>query len=78
MQGRTGDADIENGLVDTVGEGESGIDGEGSVNVYTLSGIRWIAGAKLLCSTGNPVWCSVMTWRGGKRGREAMEGGMYV
>ena len=61
MQGRTGDADIENGLVDTVREGESGIDGENSINVYTLSGVRWIAGAKLLCSTGNPVWCSVMT-----------------
>ena len=57
----------ENGLMEEVGEGESGINGESSVIVYTLSGVRWIAGVKLLCSTGNPVWCSVMTWRGGMR-----------
>ena len=41
------------------------------INMYTLSGVRWmIAGEKLLCSTGNPVWHSVMTWREGMRGRE--------
>ena len=34
--------------------------------MHTLSGVRWIAGEKLLCGTGNPVWSSVMTWRGGK------------
>ena len=28
MQGRNGDAGVENGLVDTVGEGESGTDGK--------------------------------------------------
>ena len=27
-----------------------------------LSGVRWIAGEKLLCSIGSLVWCSVMTW----------------
>ena len=50
--------------MDTVGEGESGI------SIYVLSGIRWIAGEELLCSTGSPVWCSVMTWRDGMRGEE--------
>ena len=34
--------------------------------VYT-----WMAGEKLVCSTRNPVWCSVMTWRDGMgEGRE--------
>lgn len=35
MQGRNGDSDVENGLVrvDTVGEGESGTNGETSINM---------------------------------------------
>ena len=41
--------------------------GEGSINIYTLSGVRWLAGGKPLCSRGSPVWCSVMTWRDGMR-----------
>ena len=61
MQGRNGDADVESGLVDTVGEGESETNGEISINIYILSGVRWIAGEKLLCSTGSPVWPSEMT-----------------
>ena len=32
------------------GEGESGPNGESSINVYTLSGVRWIAGEKSLCN----------------------------
>ena len=55
MQGRNGDTDVENGLVDTVGEGESGPNGESSINIYTVSGVRWIASEKLLCSTRSPV-----------------------
>ena len=53
------------GLVDTVGEGGSGTKGESSINIYTLSCARWIAGEKLLCSTGDPVWCLAVTWRDG-------------
>ena len=35
-----------------------------------------MAGEKLLCSTGSPVCCSVMTWRDGMGdGREAREEG---
>ena len=33
------------------------------------------AGGKLLFNTGNPDWCSVMTWRsGGGEGRVAQKG----
>ena len=35
-----GDTNIENGVVDTVGEGESGKNGESSINIYALSGVR--------------------------------------
>ena len=38
--------------MDTVQEGESGTNGESSINIHTQLGVRWIAGEKLLCSTG--------------------------
>ena len=63
------------GLVDTVGEGVSGTNGESSINIYTLSGVKRIAGEKLLCSTESPVWHSLMTWRDGIGGWEKGLGG---
>ena len=56
--------------MDTVGEGERGMNGESSINKETLSGLRWIAGEKLLCSTGSPAWHSMMTWKDRMQGRE--------
>ena len=32
-----GDADVENGLVDTAGEGEGGTNGESGIAIYTPS-----------------------------------------
>ena len=63
MQGRNGDTDAENGPVNPVWEGESGMNGESNINIYTLSSIRWITYEKLLWRTGSPVWWSVMTWK---------------
>ena len=53
--GRNRDANTENGLVDTVGEGKSGMNGESSINIYTLSCIKQILGKKLLHKTGGPA-----------------------
>ena len=36
LRGRNRDADVENGLVDTEGEGESGLNWESSIDIYTL------------------------------------------
>ena len=41
------------------------MNGEGSINIYSLLCVKWIVAEKLLYNTGNPVWCSVMTWVGG-------------
>ena len=41
-------SDIENGLV---GEGESGTNGERSIDIYTLPSVKWIA-RKWLCNAG--------------------------
>ena len=40
MQGRNGDTDIENGLMDTAGEGEGGKNWESSIDIYTLSCVK--------------------------------------
>ena len=39
MQGKNGDLDIENGLVNAVGEGERGVNGESSVDIYILPNV---------------------------------------
>ena len=53
MQGRKGEADIGNRLVHTLGEVESGIIGESSINLYKLSRVEQITGEKLLYNTGS-------------------------
>ena len=55
MQGRNGNAEVENGFVDTVGEEESGMNGESSIDVYALPCAKYIAGEKLLGNTGIPA-----------------------
>ena len=35
LQGRNKDADLENGIVDAAGEGDSGMNWEGSADIYT-------------------------------------------
>ena len=42
------------------------------IYIHILSGVRWIASEKLLCRTGNPFWCSMMTWRDGIGVEEGM------
>ena len=59
--------------MDTAEEGVSETNGESSISIYTHSGVRWTAAAKLLFSTGSRVRCGVMTWKdrmGGGEGRE--------
>ena len=48
LQGRNGDMDVGKQLVDTVGEEESGTNGESSIDIYTLPCVKQIAGKKLL------------------------------
>ena len=62
-----------------VGEGESGMNEESSIGIYTLSSIRWAAGEKLLCTKGvqsGPL-ADLKGWDAGRRGSLGREG-MYV
>ena len=61
MQGRNVDADIENGLVNTVKEGDSRKNRESRIDKYILPYVKYTAGEKLLYYTGIPAWHSVMT-----------------
>ena len=59
----SGYADIENRLVDK-GKGEEGggeINGESSMEAYTLTYVKQIANGNLLYDTGNSNWGSVTT-----------------
>ena len=40
MQGRNGDTDIENGLMDIAGEGEGGKNWESIIDIYTPSCVK--------------------------------------
>ena len=44
---------VENGLVDTVGKGEGGINWESNIDIYILSCRKQIDSAKLLNNTGS-------------------------
>ena len=79
MKGGKGDADVESRPGDTVGEGESGANGESSINTYTPLGVRWIDGERLVCNTGSPVWLLLMIWRKGIWGGGSLRReGVYV
>ena len=68
MQGSKADADTENRLVDTVGEGEGGMNGESSVETHTLPYVKQDSQGNSLYESQNSNWGSVTTWRGGQGG----------
>ena len=65
MQGRNRESDVENGLVDTVGEGEGGMNRTSLIDIYTPPCVKQTAGGSLLYRTRNSAPCSVMTYRVG-------------
>ena len=44
---------MKKGLVDTVGEGERGMNGESSINIYTPPCVKHTAGNELLYNAGS-------------------------
>ena len=47
--------------MDTVGEGEGGMNGESNMETYTLPYVKQMASGNLLCDTGSSTQCSVTT-----------------
>ena len=75
-RGRNRDTDVENGHVDTEGEGEGGMNWEIRFDLNNTIMCQ-IASGNLLYNTGSSAQCSVMTQMGGMGGRSKREA-IYV
>ena len=65
LQGISGDVDTENRLVDTVWEGEGGMNQDSGMEAYVLPYVKEIASGNLLYDTRGSNLVPVTTWKGG-------------
>ena len=75
MQNRKRDTDVQNRLLDSVGEGEGGMFRENSIETNILSMVKQITSPGWMHETSAPGWCTGMTQRDGM-GRK-MGGGLF-
>ena len=73
MQNRKRDTDVQNRLLDSVGEGEGGMFWENSIESSILSRVKQITSPGWMHETSAWGWCTGKTQRDGM-GREAGEG----
>ena len=69
MQNRKRDTDVQNRLLDSVGEGEGGMFRENSIETSTLSRVKQITNPGWMHETSAQGWCTGKTQRDGM-GRE--------
>ena len=74
MQNRKRDTDVQNRILDSVGEGEGGMFWENSIETCILSRVKQITSPGCMHETSAQGWCIGKTQRDGM-GREA-EGGI--
>ena len=65
MQNRKRDTDVQNRLLDSVGESEGGIFRENSIETSILSMVKQIASPGWVHETSAQGWCTGMTQRDG-------------
>ena len=70
MQHRKRDTDVQNRLLDSVGEGEGGMFQENSIQTCILSRVKQITSPGWMHETSAQGWCTGKTQRDGM-GREA-------
>ena len=73
MQNRKRDTDIQNRLLDSVGEGEGGMFGENSIETSILSKMKQITSPGWMHEMGAQGWCTGKTQMDGME-REAGAG----
>ena len=73
MQNRKRDTDVQNRLLDSVGEGEGGMFRENSIETCILSRVKQITSPGWMHETSALAWCTGKTQRDGV-GREVGEG----
>ena len=69
MQNRKRDTDVQNRLLDSVGEGKGGMFRENSIETSTLSRVKQITSPGWMHETSSQDWCTGKTQRDGM-GRE--------
>ena len=69
MQNRKRDTDVQNSLIDSVGEGEGGMFRENSIETCILSKVKQITSSGWMHET------STQAWGTGKTQRDRVEGG---
>ena len=63
MQNRKRDTDVQNRLLDSVGEGEGGMFQENSIETCVLSRVKQITRPGWMHETSAQTWCTVKTQR---------------
>ena len=63
MQNRKRDTDVQNRLLDSVGEGEGGMLRENSIETYILSRVKQITSPGWMHETSAQAWCTGKTQR---------------
>ena len=63
MQNRKRDTDVQNRLLDSVGEGEGGMYRENSIETCILSRVKQITSPDWMHETSAQAWCSGKTQR---------------
>ena len=63
MQNRKRDTDVQNRLLDSVGEGEGGMFPENSIETCILSIVKQITSPGWMHETSAQAWCTGMTQR---------------
>ena len=76
MQNRKRDTDVQNGLLDSVGEGEGGMFQENSIETCMLSRVKEITSPGWMHETSARAWCTGKTQRGRVEGE--VEGGIRM
>ena len=61
MQNRKRDTDVQNRLLDSVGEGEGGMFQENSIETGILSRVKQITSAGWMHETSTQTWCTGKT-----------------
>ena len=65
MQNRNRDTDVQNRLLDSVGEGEGGMFRENSIETCILSRVKQITSPGWMHETSARTWCTGKTQRDG-------------
>ena len=65
MQNRKRDTDVQNKLLDSMGEGKGGMIGENSIETCILSSVKQIASPGWMHETTARGWCTGTTQRDG-------------